>query len=425
MMRALDLAEAVEAGDLTPAALVELSAEAIGAQEADLRCFVNLDLERARIKASRMTTPGGLFGLPVGFKDLIDTADLPSEYGSPIFKGNRPKVDAPIVVMTEDAGGITLGKTVTTELAFLNPPMTKNPHDALRTPGGSSSGSAAGVAAGMMPLAFGTQTGGSVIRPASFCGVAAIKPSYRILPVTGVKPFAPLLDTLGLFGARVVDVAFALGAISGRDMRVDEEDFGTPTFGVTRLAFAGDAEPEAEAALTAAIRALEKAGAKVVDLDLGPVFAEAQVAHRVINNYEGAMSLAHEHRRCREKLSPILTACLDEGAAIPVGDYDAARSKANRARKATHALFEPIDAMLTFSAPGMAPGPETTGDPRFNKLVTLLGLPAVNVPAFRAENDMPVGVQVVGRFGDDHRTLAAAAFLEAAAGKTGLSNENC
>lgn len=416
MMRALDLAEAVESGDLSPAGIVELVAEAIAAQAVDIRAFTHLDLDGARLRAARMKPEGGLFGLPVGLKDIIDTASMPTEYGSPIYHRHRPKADAPIAVMVEDAGGILLGKTVTTEFAFLNPPVTLNPHDVARTPGGSSSGSAAGVAAGLMPLALGTQTGGSVIRPASFCGVAAIKPSYRLLPMTGVKPFAPLLDTLGVFGARVVDVAFGLAAISGRDLRVDGQDFGTPTFGVTRLAFAGAAEPEAEAALDAAIRAIEKAGGKVVEIDLPPAFAEAQLAHRIINNYEGAVSLAWEHRHCRDRLSPILLAMLDEGHAIPVEDYDAARSKANRARKATHDVFAPIDALLTYSAPGMAPSTETTGDPRFNKLVTLLGLPAVNVPFYRSGDvSMPVGVQVVGRFGDDHRTLAAAAFLEAGA----------
>lgn len=414
-MRALDLAEALDGGDLTASGVVELCAEAIAGQGVDLHAFAHLDLDSARVRASRLKASAGLFGLPVGFKDIIDTAAMPTEFGSPIYKGYRPAADAPIVVMTEDAGGIVLGKTVSTEFAFLNPPPTLNPHDHTRTPGGSSSGSAAGVAAGLMPLTFGTQTGGSVIRPASFCGVAAIKPSYRLLPVAGVKPFAPLLDTLGLFGARVVDVAFGLAAISGRDLRVDDRDFGTPTYGVTRLDFAGAAEPESEAALQNAIRVLEKSGAKIIELDLAPTFAEAHHAHRIINNFEGAVSLAYEHRRCREALSPILLACLDDGYAIPIAEYDAARSKANRARKATHTLFEPIDALLTFSAPGMAPGTESTGDPRFNKLVTLLGLPAVNVPVFRTSEGMPVGVQVVGRFGDDHRALAAAAFLETAA----------
>jgi Asp-tRNA(Asn)/Glu-tRNA(Gln) amidotransferase A subunit family amidase len=419
MMRALDLAEAVDAGDLSPAGIIELAAEAIATQDKTLGAFVALDLDGARVRAGRLDATHGLFGLPVGMKDIIETAALPTAYGSPIYAGHRPKTDAPIVVMTEDAGGIVIGKTATTEFAFLQPTPTLNPHDPKRTPGGSSSGSAAGVAAGMMPLAFGTQTGGSVIRPAGFCGVAAMKPSYRLLPTTGVKAFAPLLDTLGLFGARVVDVAFGLEAISGRALRVDGQDFGTPTFGVTRLAFAGDVEAESEAALAKAIAALEKAGARVVEIEMPPEFAAAHEAHRIINNYEAAICLAYEHRRHREALSPILLKALDEGRAIPVADYDAARSKANRARKATHALFEPIDTLLTYSTPGIAPQRETTGDPRFNKLVTLLGLPAVNVPGYRSAEGMPVGVQIVGRFGDDRRALAAAAFLEAALARAG------
>lgn len=415
MMRALDLAEAVENGDLAPAALVELCAEA-QAELAALNVFATLDLDGARARASRLKADDGLFGLPIGVKDIIDTADLPTEHGSPIYKGHRPKADATIVVMSEEAGGNILGKTVTTEFAYLNPPPTVNPHDPEHTPGGSSSGSAAGVAAGILPLALGTQTGGSVIRPASFCGVAAMKPSYRLLPMTGVKPFAPLLDTLGLFAARVVDVAFGLEAISGRPLRVDGQDFGTPTFGITRLECAGEADPEAEAALRGAIRALTRAGAKVVDVSAPSEWAEAHRQHIVINNYEGAQSLAYEFRHRRADLSPILVKCLEAGHAIPIEDYDNARGAANRARRVCRAVFEPVDVLLTYSANGEAPSRETTGDPRYNKLVTLLGLPAVNVPGHRGGNGLPVGVQIVGAFGDDHRALAAAAFLEKALG---------
>lgn len=415
MMRALDLAEAVENGDLTPTALVELCAEA-QAEFAHLNIFATLDLDGARARASRLKAEHGLFGLPLGVKDIIDTASLPTEHGSPIYKGHRLVADATIVVMSEEADGNILGKTVTTEFAYLNPPPTLNPHDPEHTPGGSSSGSAAGVAAGILPLALGTQTGGSVIRPASFCGVAAMKPSYRLLPMTGVKPFAPLLDTLGLFGARVVDVAFGLEAISGRALRVDGRDFGTPTFGVTRLECAGEPDPEAEAALQNAIRALEKAGARTVDLPLPAAWAEAHHRHIVINNYEGAQSLAYEFRHRRAELSPILQKCLEAGRAIEIADYDDARGAANRARKICRDVFAPVDVILTYSANGEAPSRETTGDPRYNKLVTLLGLPAVNVPGYRGGKGLPVGVQVVGTFGDDHRTLAAAVFLEKALG---------
>ena len=275
MLRALDLAEALDEGDITPQAVLELCAQAIEAREAELGCFVHLDLERARIFAARRIT-GPLGGLPVGMKDIIETAAMPTAYGLELYRTHRPKADAPIVVMTEDAGGIVLGKTVTTELAFLTPPRTRNPHDLRRTPGGSSSGSAAAVASGMLPLAFGSQTSGSIIRPASFCGVAAMKPSYRLLPISGVKPFSPLLDTLGLMGARVADVAFGLEAVTGRSLRVDGQEFGTPTFGVTRLPFAGPAEPEAEAALHDAIKGT---GVTLIELHISNVFAREEFRH--------------------------------------------------------------------------------------------------------------------------------------------------
>lgn len=415
MMRALDLAEAIEAGDLTPATVLELALEAIGEREKEIRAFAHLDIDRARMAARACAGTDGLFGLPVGFKDIIDTADLPTEFGSPIYKGYRPKADAPIVLMSEAAQGVTLGKTATTEFAYLNPAPTFNPHNAAHTPGGSSAGSAAGVAAGFMPLAFGTQTGGSVIRPASYCGVAAMKPSFRLLPLQGVKPFAPLLDTLGLFGARVVDVAFGLAAITGRDLRIDGGDFGKPTFGVTRQPFAGEMSREANAALDHAIAALGKAGIAVREITLQPIFAEAHAHHRAINNHEGAISLMWENARHRDKLSPILRDCIEAGQAVSLAEYDAARSVANKARKATHRVFEEVDALLTFSAPGLAPGRDNTGDATCNKLVTLLGLPAVNVPAWRdGASNLPMGVQVIGAFGDDQRTLAAAHALEQA-----------
>lgn len=413
MMRALDLAQAVEEGDITPAALVELCAERARESE-HLNLFAHLDLERARVHAQACPGDDGLFGLPLGIKDIIDTAHLPTQYGSALYKGHKPKADATIVAQAEMAQGIVLGKTVTTEFAYLQPSPTLNPHDVTRTPGGSSSGSAAAVAAGVVPLALGTQTGGSVIRPASFCGVAAIKPSYRLLPVQGVKPFAPLLDTLGLFAARVVDLAFALSVLAARPLRVDGQDFGTPTIGVARQPFAGVAEPEAEAALQTAIHALEKAGAKVVEAEFGPLAAQGFAAHKLINDYEGAQSLLHEWRFQRDRLSPILRAALDAGVATSAEAFDAARGAAMRARREVQGLMEPFDALLTYSAPGHPPTPETTGDARFNKLITLLGLPAVNVPVPQGAGNLPMGVQVVAPFGDDLRALAVAALLEAA-----------
>lgn len=412
MLRALELAEALEAGDLAPATVVELIAEAMTEQEPRIKAFAAVDLDRLRLAAAHHRRNGPLFGLPVAFKDIIDTAQLPTEYGSPIYMGWQPKADAPIVSMTEAAGGLLLGKSVTTEFAFLEPAVTVNPHHPDRTPGGSSSGSAAGVAAGMMPLAFGTQTGGSVIRPASFCGVAAIKPSFRLLPMVGVKPGAWTLDTLGLFGARVVDIAFGLAAITGRDLRVDGQDFGTPTFGVTRMAFAGAASAEAEAALSATIRKLEQAGARVVDVDLPPSVVAAQAAHATIYNYEAGVALAWEIAHHRARLSEILTRHFAPEVPIPVAQYDDARGLAKRARREVRQIFGQVDALLTYGAAGPAPDRSTTGDAAFNKLFTLLGTPAVCVPGHLSSDNLPIGLQVVAAFGDDRNALAAADYVE-------------
>ena len=222
MLSALELARRIEAGALSPRAVVELCAEAVATHESEIGAFAALDLDAARRRVEQQQlAPLPLHGLPVGIKDIFDTADLPTAYGSAIYAGHRPKADAAMVMLIRRAGGLVLGKTVTTEFASLEPAGTRNPRNPAHTPGGSSSGSAAAVAAGMLPLALGSQTGGSVIRPAAFCGVAGFKPSYRLLPTVGMKCFSWSLDTVGLFGASVPDVAFAAAAMSGRDLRVD------------------------------------------------------------------------------------------------------------------------------------------------------------------------------------------------------------
>lgn len=415
MLRALDLAEAIDAGDMSASTAIALAGEAIAAREAEVAAFAHLDLRAAeRAAAAGMSAGTPLLGLPVGVKDIIDTAAMPTGYGSPLYEGWQPRADATIVQMLRDAGGIVVGKTVTTEFAYLAPPVTRNPRNTDFTPGGSSSGSAAAVAAGMVALALGTQTGGSVIRPAAFCGVAAIKPSFRLLPTIGVKPFAWTLDTLGLFGARVVDVAFGLGALSGRSLRVDGRDFGTPRFGVMRQPYAGPVSREAEQALASAIRALEGAGASVADLEEPAAFAEAHAAHPVINDHEGALALAWEHRNHRDRLSPILATLLDRGASIPATAYDEARRKARQARHAARDALGAFDAVLSFPAPGAAPPPDSTGSATFNRLTTLLGIPCVQVPVMTNDDGLPLGVQVLAPFGRDAHALAAAAFLEQA-----------
>ena len=421
MLSALDLARRIEGGELKPRAVVELCAEAIAARENEVGAFVALDLEAARRAADdpRLAC-APLRGLPVAFKDIFDTADLPTQYGSPIYSGYRPRADAAAVALTRRAGGIILGKTVTTELASLVPAATRNPHNLAHTPGGSSSGSAAAVAAAMVPIAFGTQTAGSVIRPAAFCGVAGFKPSYRLIPMVGVKNVAWHLDTAGLYGAGVADVAFAAAAVLDRDLRVDRGTPAAPRIGLARTHLWPQASAAMHNALETAARIAQAAGAKVTELTLPPILEEAHAAQFTIQDYEAFRSLAFEYDRHRDKIDKKLREQLDGGAAISADTYDAARRTASRARQVLADTMAEYDVILTPSAPGAAPhGLASTGNPAFNRLWTLMGTPCVNVPGL-SEGELPLGIQIVGRFGRDRSALEAALFLERAiARKTG------
>jgi Asp-tRNA(Asn)/Glu-tRNA(Gln) amidotransferase A subunit family amidase len=410
MLSLISILRRIDAGELTPNAAIGASRDAIATADSAIEAFVYVD------GAARAAADGPLRGIAVGVKDIIDTADMPTEFGSPIYAGWRPKADAPVVRSLKRAGATIMGKTATTAFAFLDPTTTRNPHNLAHTPGGSSSGSAAAVAAGMIPLALGTQTGGSVIRPASFCGVAAIKPSFRLIPTVGVKCFSWALDTVGLFAASVPDVAFGLAALTGRsDLRLDGASVAAPRIGVVTQDFAGEAEPESVEALEDAVRLAEKAGASVRPITLPPLFGEAWTVQPTFQNYEGRQALAWEYERHRDDLPPLLQTLLDGAQEITAADYDNARRTAHHARGALDGIFVDVDVLLTYSAPGAAPkGLASTGNARFNRLWTLMGNPCVNVPGIVAENGLPVGVQVIAPFGRDARALAAGAFLEQA-----------
>jgi Asp-tRNA(Asn)/Glu-tRNA(Gln) amidotransferase A subunit family amidase len=415
MLSALDLARRVEAGELKPRDLVELCAEAIAARENDVGAFVALDLDAARRAAE---APGlaslPLAGLPVAFKDIFDTADLPTQYGSRIYAGHRPRADAAVVAMTRRAGGNVIGKTVTTEFASLVPSATRNPRNLAHTPGGSSSGSAAAVAAAMVPIAFGTQTAGSVIRPAAFCGVTGFKPSYRLIPLVGVKDVAWHLDTAGLFGAGVADVAFAAATILDRDLRVDGTAPAAPRIALVRTHLWGQASAAMQNAVETAASIAQAAGAKVTDVTLPPPLEDAYAAQFVIQDYETFRAHAFEYERHRDLIGKQLREQLDRAAAISADAYDAARRSSSRARKAFADTMTEYDVILTPSAPGAAPhGLGATGDPMFNRLWTLMGAPCINLPGFY-DGDLPLGIQIVGRFGRDRAALEAALFVERA-----------
>ncbi|ERF82569.1 amidase [Bradyrhizobium viridifuturi] len=412
MISLADFQARIEQGALLPDAAIGQSLEAIRAQDNAIGAFVRHD-PRARAQ-----TAGPLRGIAVGIKDIIDTADFPTEMGAAIYRGHQPRADAPVVMALKQAGATIIGKTTTTAFAANDPTATVNPRNHAHTPGGSSSGSAAAVAAGMVSLALGTQTGGSVIRPASFCGVAAIKPSYRLLPTVGVKCFSWTLDTVGLFGAGVRDVALGLAAMTKRTDLVVPSAVPAPRIGMVTQAFAGAPEPSGAEALQRAARAAEQAGATVREIAVADVIAEAWRIHPDVQEFEAHQSLAWEYGQNYEAMPPLLRGRLDESKGGTPAEYDAAMDVTLRARQALAGIFDEVDVLLTLSAPGAAPkGLTSTGDPRYNRLWTLMGVPCVNVPTLVAEAGLPVGVTVIAPFGGDAKALAAASFVEDALGK--------
>ena len=407
MISLAELQRRIDSGDLSADAAISQSLEAIGAHEKTIGAFV------CHAENARAARAGPLRGIAVGIKDIIDTSDFPTQMGAAIYKGWQPRADAPVVQMLKQAGATIIGKTTTTAFASRDPTATINPHNPDHTPGGSSSGSAAAVGSGMIPLALGTQTGGSVIRPASFCGVAAIKPSFPLLPTVGVKCYSWTLDTVGLFAAGVKDLTHGLSAMTNRPELLPDAAMRTPRIGVVTQDFAGAPEAASAEALRIAAIAVERAGASVRTLALPQIVAQAWRIHPTVMEFEAHQALAWEYRVHYDAMPPLLRAKLDETAGILPADYDEARRIASRARGVLAGIFDEIDVMLTFSAPGAAPkGLASTGSTRFNQLWTLMGVPCVNVPACVAEGGLPVGVQVIARFGDDAGALAAARFVE-------------
>ena len=368
--------------------------------------------ETARANAS--AAQGPLAGLPVVVKDIFDTHDFVTSYGSPIYADHRPKSDAAIVTLLKRNGAVLVGKTVTSEFAYMAPTVTRNPCDPGRTAGGSSSGSAAAVAAGIAPFAIGSQTGGSTIRPASFCGVAGFKPTLGMLPTAGMKCFSWSFDTVGLFAASVRDVAYLAQVLSGRPLALDR-NAEPPVFGVPETYPWTEPSANASHVLDTAIRAIERAGGRVRPLRFDSWMAELIAAHDTIQSYEAWQTLGFEYDCHRAQLSPVLFAFLARASNVDAAAYANTCASMARAKAKLAELFDGVTALLTPSAPDEAPdGLASTGDPAFNRNWTLLGCPCVNVPGLSGARGAPIGVQVIGRPLDDARCLAAAGFVEQA-----------
>lgn len=402
---------AIEAGDLSASASIADFAERIDAADGDIRAFVRR-APAETLEAARHAK-GPLAGIPLGIKDIYDTADMATEHGSPIYSGHRPRADATLVAIAREKGAFIAGKTATTEFAFLTPAKTRNPRDLARTPGGSSSGSAAAVASGMAAGAFGSQTAGSIIRPAAFCGVAGYKPSFRLLPTVGMKSFAWSLDTAGLFAPTVSDVALLAALLTGRALDVEPVEARDLRIGIYRSGADEALSPEMAEAVSRAGHLLERAGASLIDVAETETLAAARLAQPLIQSYEGAQSLTHERLIEGARLSESLRQALAEGAALSPERYDEARRAARQGRKAATALFDEVDALIAPSALGAAPASlATTGDPAMNRLWTVTGNPCVNVPCFQDENGLPLGITLVTRFGRDRAALSITDLLE-------------
>jgi Asp-tRNA(Asn)/Glu-tRNA(Gln) amidotransferase A subunit family amidase len=356
---------------------------------------------------------GLLAGVPIGVKDIFDTADLPTGHGSPIYKGHRPAADAHAVAAARAAGAVVMGKTVTTEFAYFTPGPTANPRDPARTPGGSSSGSAAAVASGMVPLAFGSQTAGSLIRPASYCGVFALKPTHDRFSLEGVKGFAPSLDTLGWLARTADDLELMRAALSGVPYVPLERPLPTTLrIGVCRTHEWPALDAGGRAAWDEGLRRLADAGVQLRTVEMPHALAGLVDAQKTIMAWEAARGLAVEHRDHASRLSAPILELVQRGLDTSDDACIAARVLANLGRREVARLTADIDALLVPAAPGEAPlGLAATGDPVFSRVWTLLGLPCVNVPGLAGPHGMPVGLQLVGTPDGERPLLRVAAAM--------------
>ncbi|MBN8925798.1 MAG: amidase [Rhodospirillales bacterium 69-11] len=412
-----EAARRIAAGTLHPETLVESCLDRIAAREPEVRAFAWFDPAGVRGAAGRAAS-GPLRGIPIGVKDVLDTADMPSAYGSPIWRGWQPRADAAPVAWARAAGAVVMGKTVTTEFATRTPGPTTNPVNPAHTPGGSSSGSAAGVAAGFFPVAYGTQTAGSVIRPAAYCGVVGYKPSYALIDRAGMKIMSASLDTVGLLARSIADCALVAGTVSGRDLGDPERrPDRAPRIGVCRSPTWDAADAPTQALLQRVADRLAQAGASVSERALPPLFGHLIEAHPVVMNAESARALGWELATAREEISASLQERLAFGLAQSGATLDAAYETFRETQAAFPSATEGLDVLLTPAAPGEAPaGIGWTGDPALNFIWTSLHVPCVTVPAGTGPNGLPLGIQIVGRRGEDRAVLAWAQWVAAAIG---------
>jgi Asp-tRNA(Asn)/Glu-tRNA(Gln) amidotransferase A subunit family amidase len=412
LLTALQAAERLEAGTATSVALVEDCLARIAARDGLLHSWTWLDRDGALRQArARDSEPrrSPLHGIPVGIKDIFDTHDMPTEYGSPIHAGHRPANDSVVVGLMRRAGMVILGKCATTEFASPVLKEVRNPHDPARSPGVSSSGSAAAVADFMVPLAVGSQTGGSTILPAAYCGIVGYKASLSGLDRGNIRHLRPTLDTIGLFARSIADIACLRALLCGTAEPLPHADAGKLRIGVCRTASYDQAQPETVTAIENAAKALAKAGASVRDVALPSVFEGIEETFGVISSVEAGRAMAYEAREHRGRLNQWIRDSLDAAARHDQARYDRAQCHVIDCQRALAAIFERCDVLITPSTNGEAPEVRVAAQASvFNRTWTLMHVPCLTIPAYHGPHGMPVGIQVVGPVGGDVRTIAAA-----------------
>lgn len=412
--------KSIAQGTVTAERVLRDSIERIGELEPTLHAWKVLETDRALRKARQLDAriaqghiPGPLAGIPLAVKDILDTSDMPTGYGSAVYEGHQPVADADVVRIVKDAGAIIVGKTVTTEFAYFTPGPTVNPWNIACTPGGSSSGSAAAVASGMVPLAFGTQTAGSLIRPASYCGVFAIKSTHGLISTAGAKAFAPSLDTMGWMANSAEDLELMRAVLQGEPFE------SLPDASAMRLVSCKTHEwafsdASGHLAWDSAHRSLSASGTPVAVLELPGALSGLLQAQKAVMAYEAAQNLSFEADQCATQVSRHILELVSSGRTLKREDYHDAKLLAEQGLRQVLDLMGDADALLVPAAPGEAPlAVNGTGDPVFSRVWTLLGLPCVNVPGLLGLTGMPVGMQLVGRPHQERRLLAAAAKMHA------------
>ncbi|MBT8437361.1 MAG: amidase [Gammaproteobacteria bacterium] len=435
LLSASDARKAIESGLLGSQELVASCLARIDELEDSIGAWAHLDRDKAMAQAKaadkfrrRGLELGPLHGLPVGVKDIIDTANYPTERGTVLHRGRQPTQDATLVSLLREAGAIILGKTVSTEMAVYSPGKTRNPHNPEHTPGGSSSGSAAAVSAAMVALSVGTQTNGSVIRPASYCGVYGFKPSFARISRHGVLRQSPPLDTVGVFARCLEDLALiadVLMRFDGQDSAMTpiappcigkvmaQEVPAEPRFAFVRTPVWDQVEPATKDGLRELIDAVNERQQETIDiLDLPAPFAELHEDHRQVMEADLARNFADEYERGKAELSTVLREMIERGQQVSASDYESALAKMQDYDAFLEEIFDEYDAILTPATPGPAPaGLDATGSPVMNTIWTFCGTPAINIPLLQSAEGLPIGVQVVGAKNDDARLFRCTRWL--------------